>query len=77
MSSKRFKACLNTYHGLPHPFKDAGVVVDSLTSIQNAVVKCFFMSRGVAYTRVFGVPTDENAWDSNLASVEVMQWVPS
>jgi hypothetical protein len=33
------------------------------------------LSTGAAYTRVFGVPTGKNPEDSNLASVEAMQWV--
>jgi hypothetical protein len=37
MSSMRFSARLDTsYHELPHPFKDAGVVADSLTGIHSA-----------------------------------------
>jgi hypothetical protein len=39
----RFKARLDTsHHGPPHPFKDAGVVADSLTGIHNAM-KCLFV----------------------------------
>jgi hypothetical protein len=30
---------------------------------------------GFAYTRDLGVPTGKNPDDSNLASVEAMQWV--
>jgi hypothetical protein len=30
---------------------------------------------GVVSTRVFGVPTGKNVEESNLASVEAMQWV--
>jgi hypothetical protein len=34
----RFNARLDTsHHGPPHPFKDAGVVADSLTSTNNAM----------------------------------------
>jgi hypothetical protein len=44
MSSMRFNAPLDTsHHGPPHPFKDAGVVEDSLTGIHNAMVKCLFV----------------------------------
>jgi hypothetical protein len=44
MSSMRFNALLDmSHHGPPHPFKDAGVVADSLTGIHNAVVKCLFV----------------------------------
>jgi hypothetical protein len=46
MSSMRFNARLYTlYHGPPHPLKDAGVVADTLTSIQSAMVKWFFINR--------------------------------
>jgi hypothetical protein len=64
----------STHHGLPHPFRDAGVVADSLTGIQNVVVKYLFMSTGAAYTRVFSVPTGRNPEDSSQASMEAMQW---
>jgi hypothetical protein len=41
MPSMRFNARLDTsHHGPPHPFKDAGVVADSLTGIHSAMVKC-------------------------------------
>jgi hypothetical protein len=43
MSSMKFKACLDTYHGPPYPFKDAGEVADSLTGIHIVVVKCLFI----------------------------------
>jgi hypothetical protein len=44
MSSMRFNARLDTsHHGPPHPFKGARVVADTLTGIQNAVVKCLFV----------------------------------
>jgi hypothetical protein len=40
-------SCLDTsHHGLPHPFKDARVVADSLTGIHNAMVKCLFDVNG-------------------------------
>jgi hypothetical protein len=32
------------------------------------------LSTGAAYTRVLGVPTGKNPEDSNLVSVEAMQW---
>jgi hypothetical protein len=39
----RFNARLDTSHqGPPHPFKDAGVVADSLTDIHSAMVKWLF-----------------------------------
>jgi hypothetical protein len=33
------------------------------------------LSTGAAYTRALGVPTGKNPEDSNVASVEAMQWV--
>jgi hypothetical protein len=30
-------------HGPPHPFKDAGVVGDSLTVIHSAMIKCLLL----------------------------------
>jgi hypothetical protein len=40
----RFNARLDTSHfGLLHPFQDARVVVNSLTDIRNATVKCLFV----------------------------------
>jgi hypothetical protein len=43
MSSMRLSACLDTYHGLLHQFKDEGAVAYSLTGIHNAMVKCLFI----------------------------------
>jgi hypothetical protein len=44
MPSMRFNARLDTsLHGPPHPFKDAGVVADSLTGTYNAVLKWLFV----------------------------------
>jgi hypothetical protein len=44
MSSVKFNVHLKTSdHGLPHPFKDVGVVADSLTGIHSATVKCLFL----------------------------------
>jgi hypothetical protein len=44
MSSMRFTAQLDKpHHGPPHPLTDIGVVADTLTGIQNAVVKCLFV----------------------------------
>jgi hypothetical protein len=46
MSSMRFNARLDTsHHGPPHPFKDAGEVVDSLTGVHTAMVKWLFVNR--------------------------------
>jgi hypothetical protein len=48
MSAMKFNAHLDTsHHGLLSPFKDAGVVEDSLTGIHNAMVKYIFeVNRG-------------------------------
>jgi hypothetical protein len=74
--SSRFNAHLNTsHHGQPHPFKDAGVVADSLTGIHNAMVKYLFVVNELHTQGFLGVPTGKNPDDSNLASVEAMQWV--
>jgi hypothetical protein len=44
MASMRFNARLDTpHHGPPHPFKDAGAVVDSLIGIHSVMVKCLFV----------------------------------
>jgi hypothetical protein len=44
MSSMKFNARLDTsHHGPPHPYKDAGVVADSLTGIHSAILKCLFV----------------------------------
>jgi hypothetical protein len=40
----RFSALLDTsHHEPPYPFKDAGVVAESLTGIRSAMVKCLFV----------------------------------
>jgi hypothetical protein len=74
MSSMRFSARLDrSHHG---PFKDAGVVADVLTGIRNAMVKCLFVDNRVCMRKVFlGVPAGTNPEDSNLMSLETMQWV--
>jgi hypothetical protein len=73
MSSMRFNASLDaSHHGPPHPYKDAGVVADSLTGIHNAPVKC---QQELHTQGVLVVPTGKNPEDSNLASMEGMQWV--
>jgi hypothetical protein len=65
MSSMRLNARLDTsHHGPPHPFKDVGVVADSLIGIHNALVKCLFV-----------VNRSANPEDSSQASMEAMQWV--
>jgi hypothetical protein len=46
MSSTRFNAHFDMYHSVPlHLFKDVGVVVVSLTGIQNAMKCPFVVSR--------------------------------
>jgi hypothetical protein len=40
MSSMRLNARLDTsHHGQPHPFKDAGEVMDSLTGVHIVMVR--------------------------------------
>jgi hypothetical protein len=58
MSSMRYKARLDTSHyGPPHPFKDAGVVANSLTRIHNTTVKCiFFVNRSCLHKRFQAPP---------------------
>jgi hypothetical protein len=44
ISSTKFYARHDmSYHGQSYPFKDAGVVADSLTGIHNAMVKFLFV----------------------------------
>jgi hypothetical protein len=77
MSSMKFNARLDTSdHGPPHAFKGAWVVVDCLTGIHNAMVKCLFVVNRSCITQgSLSVPTGKNPKDSNLARVEAMQWV--
>jgi hypothetical protein len=77
MSSMRFNARLYTsHHGPLQPFKDAGVVADSLRDILNATVKCLFVvDRSCTYKGFLGVSSGTGPEDSNLVSVEAMQWV--
>jgi hypothetical protein len=55
MSFTRSNARLDTsHHGPQHPFEDAGVVADSLTDIDNAVVKwSFVVSRSCIFKCVY------------------------
>jgi hypothetical protein len=70
MTSMRFNAGLDkSHHGSAHPFKDAGVVADSVTDIHNAIVKCLLLSTTAAYTMVLG----KNPEDSNVARLEATQ----
>jgi hypothetical protein len=77
MFSARFSARLDTsHHGPLHPFKDAEVVADSLTGIQNAMVKFLFLiNRSCIHKGILGVLTGKNPEDSNVAKMEVMQLV--
>jgi hypothetical protein len=48
MPSMRFNSRLDTsHHGPSHPFKDAGIVVDSLTGIHNAICLFFVNKSGI------------------------------
>jgi hypothetical protein len=77
MPSTRFSTHLDTSHdGLPYPFKEAGVVADSLTGIHNATVKrLFVVNMGCTQKAFFDAPTGKNPEDSKVASVEAMQWI--
>jgi hypothetical protein len=72
----KFNARLSTSHrGPPHPFKDAGVVADSLTGLHNAMVKRLFLVNRSCIHKDFRFPTGKNSEDSSLVSVEAVQWV--
>jgi hypothetical protein len=73
--SLRFNAVLDISHyGLLHLFRGAGVVVDSVTDVCNAMMKCvFIVKRSCIYSGCLGVLIDKSSEDSNLASVEPMQ----
>jgi hypothetical protein len=44
MSCMRLNAHIDTsHHGRPHPFRDVGAVVHSLTGVYNLLVKCLFV----------------------------------
>jgi hypothetical protein len=44
MTSMRFNVRLDTsHHGPPRPFKDVGVVADSLTGFHSVMVKCLLV----------------------------------
>jgi hypothetical protein len=74
--SMGFKAFLDTSHrGPPHPFKCAGVVADRLKGIHIAMVKCPFTGNMSCIQKDFYVSHTGKNPDSNLASVEAMQWV--
>jgi hypothetical protein len=76
MSSMIFDACINmSHHGLLHPFKDPWVAVDSLTGIHNAVAMCLFIINRSYKEMLLGVPTGKYPADSNLMSMEAMQWI--
>jgi hypothetical protein len=75
MSSARFNAHLDTFHhGLPHPFQDAWVAVNSLASIKQWWC-LFVVNRSCIYKGFQVPPTGKNPEDSNVVSIEVMQWV--
>jgi hypothetical protein len=68
----RFNARLDTsHHGPQHRFKDAGVV-DRHPQYDEVSLRC---QQELHTQGVLGVPTGKNPEDSNLASVEAMQWV--
>jgi hypothetical protein len=56
MSSMRFNARIGTsHHGQPHPFKNVGVVADSLTGIHIAMVKCLSVVDRICIHKGFSV----------------------
>jgi hypothetical protein len=72
----RYNARLDmSLHGPPHPCRDVGVVAGSLTGIHNAMARCLFVINRGCIHKGFGVPTDKNPEDSNVASVEATQRV--
>jgi hypothetical protein len=77
--SMRFNARrdMSSHHGPPQPFKHASVVADSLTAIHNAMAKCLFVVNRICIHGYLSAPTGKNPEDSNLASVEAMQWASS
>jgi hypothetical protein len=65
-----------SYRGPPCPFTDGGVVADSLTGIHSADGEVPLHCQQELHTLGFlDVLTGKNPKDSNLASVEAMQWV--
>jgi hypothetical protein len=75
MSYMRFNARLDTSrHGPLHPFTDAGLAADSLTGIHNTMVSAYLLSTGAAHTRGCRCLKGKKPEDSNLASLEAMQF---
>jgi hypothetical protein len=71
MSSMRLNVSHDMSHYRPlHLFKDAEIVVGSLTGIPNAVVKCLFVDN----RNCIHESTSKNPEGSNVASVEAMQF---
>jgi hypothetical protein len=61
----KFNARLDTsHHGPQHPFRDVGVLADSLTGIRREL-----HTRGSS-----GAPTGKNPEDSHMVSAQAMQW---
>jgi hypothetical protein len=77
MFSMRFIARLYmSHHGPSYPFKDVGVVADSLTGNPQRNIEVPLSCQQKLHTQGFlDVPTAKNPEDPNLASVEAMQWV--
>jgi hypothetical protein len=54
-------ARLNTFdHGMPHPFKDRGPIVNSLSGIKNAIVKSLFVFIWNSILEVLRTITDKD-----------------
>jgi hypothetical protein len=72
----RFNARLDTsHHGLPHPFKGAGVVVDILTQPQCDREVRLLCQQELHSQGILGIATGKNPEALNLPSVEAMQWI--
>jgi hypothetical protein len=75
MSSMRFYVCFDmSHHGPPHPYKDAGVVADSLDRHPQCDGEVSLRYQPELHTQgVLGVPTGKTEY-SNFKSLEDMQW---
>jgi hypothetical protein len=63
-----------SHHGPRHPFKDAGIVSDSLTGIHGAMVRCLFVVNRSYMYKGFRCPHSQKSRGFK-SSVEAMQWV--
>jgi hypothetical protein len=71
-----FNACLDMSHYGPlHLFKDASIVADSLDRHPQCSEVPLHYQQELHAEGFLSIPTGRNPEDSNLASVEAMQWV--